>query len=69
MFSFGEKFKELWAQIPTIVSFRDYVGIANAIDDARTGREITDRDERVLLKVLETFKEARQLEDREAQHK
>ena len=65
MFSFGEKFKELWAQIPTIVSFRDYVGMANAIDDARTGREITDRDEQVLLKTLELFKEARQIEDRE----
>lgn len=66
MFSFGEKIKELWAQISTIVSFRDYVGMANAIDDARTGREITDRDEQVLLAALETFKEARQIEDREA---
>lgn len=61
MFSFGEKFQELWAQIPTIVTYRDYVGMANAIDDARTGREITDRDERVLLDALEMFKKAREI--------
>lgn len=68
MYSFGEKFQELWAQIPTIVSFRDYVGMANAIDDARTGREITERDEQVLLEVLEVFKVARRIKYREAQH-
>lgn len=61
MFSFGEKFQELWVQIPTIVSYRDYVGMANVIDDARTGREITDRDERVLLDALEMFKQARRI--------
>lgn len=65
MFSFGEKFKELWAQIPTIASYRDYVGMANAIDDARTGREITERDERVLLNALEVFRNAREIEARE----
>ena len=63
MFSFGEKFQELWAQIPSIVNYRDYVGMANAIDDARTGREITDRDEQVLLEVLELFKNARDIRD------
>ena len=57
MFSVGEIFMELWAQIPTIVSYYDYVGMANAIDDARTGREITERDER----VLETVKRAREI--------
>ena len=62
MFSFGEKFKELWSQIPSIVSFRDYVGMANAIDDARTDREITERDERVLLNALEAFRTAREIE-------
>ena len=68
MFSFGEKFKELWAQIPTIVSTQDYYGMANAIDDARTGREITERDEQVLLEVLEVFEVARRIKCREAQH-
>lgn len=63
MFSFGEKFQELWKQIPTIVNYRDYVGMANAIDDARTGREITDRDERTLLETLELFKKAREIRD------
>ena len=58
MFSFGEKFRELWALIPTIVDFWDYVGVANAIDDARTGREITERDEAVLLEALEAFRKA-----------
>ena len=61
MFSVGEIFMELWAQIPTIVSYYDYVGMANAIDDARTGREITERDERVLLEALETVKRAREI--------
>lgn len=68
MFSFGEKFKELWALIPTIVNIQDYYGMANAIDDVRTGREITDRDEQVLLEVLEIFEIARRIKDREAQH-
>jgi len=63
MFSFDEKFQELWAQIPNIVNYRDYVGMANAIDDARTGRENTDRDEQVLLEVLELFKNARDIRD------
>lgn len=66
MFSFADKFRELWEQIPGIVSYRDYVGLANAIDDARTGCEITDRDEEVLLNVLEAFRVARQIEDRES---
>ena len=63
MFSFGEKFRELWAQIPTIVSYWDYVGMANVIDDARTGREITERDESVLLEALEAFRKARNIPD------
>ena len=62
MFSFGEKFKTLWNQIPTIASYYDYIGMANAIDDAITGREITERDERVLLNALEAFRTAREIE-------
>lgn len=62
MFSFGEKFKELWNQIPHVISFRDYIGLANAIDDARTGREITQRDEQALLNALEAFRNAREIE-------
>lgn len=62
MFSFGEKFKELWNQIPTIASYYDYICMANTIDDARTGREITERDERVLLNALEAFRIAREIE-------
>lgn len=65
MFSFAAKFRELWEQIPAIVSYRDYVGMANAIDDARTGYEITDRDEEVLLNVLEAFRVARRIKDEE----
>lgn len=63
MFSFGEKFRELWALIPTIVNYRDYVGMANVIDDARTSREITERDEAVLLEALEAFRKARNIPD------
>lgn len=63
MFSFGEKFKELWNQIPTIASYYDYICMANAIDDARTVREITERDEQVLLDALEVFKKARDIRD------
>lgn len=63
MFSFGEKFRELWAQIPTIVSYWDYVGMANVIDDARTSAGITERDEAVLLEALEAFRKARNIPD------
>ena len=63
MFSFGEKFKELWAKIPTIVTYWDYIVLANAIDDASTGYEITPRDETVLLQALEMFKTARNIKD------
>jgi len=55
MFSYGKKFKELWNEIPTVVRYWDYVGIANAIDDARTSYEITEQDEKVLLQTLELF--------------
>lgn len=61
MFSFGEKFKELWDAIPTIINYWDYVGLANEIDDARTDREITDTDEKTLLEALEVFKKARRI--------
>lgn len=63
MFSFGEKFKQLWAEIPTIVTYWDYVSLANAIDDAYTGNEITERDENTLLQALEVFKTARRIKD------
>lgn len=63
MFSFGEKFKELWEKIPTIINYWDYIGMANDIDDARTSREITDKDERTLLEALEVFKNARKIID------
>lgn len=59
MFSFGEKFKELWGQIPTIATYWDYIAIDNAIDDAYTGNEITERDENTLLKALEVFRQAK----------
>lgn len=65
LFSFGEKFVSLWTQIPGIVSYWDYVGLANAIDDARTGNEITQRDEAVLLEALEAFRKARNIPDHE----
>ena len=63
MFSFGEAFMELWVQIPTIINYGEYVGMANLIDDNRTGRAITDRDERVLLEALEIVKQARNIKD------
>ena len=49
MYSFDERFQELWSLIPTIVTYEDYCGLANEIDNAFTGREITYRDEIVLL--------------------
>ncbi len=63
MFSFGEKFQELWGLIPTVTTYWDYVGVANAIDDARTGYEITDRDEETLLEALELFKGKRAIRE------
>lgn len=65
MFSFGPKFQELWMQIPGVATYWDYVGMANAIDDARTGREITGRDEAVLLEALEVFRKAGGIPDHE----
>lgn len=59
MFSFGEKFMELWGQIPEIITYRDYVRMMNDIDNARGAREITERDEVALLEALEVFKRAR----------
>lgn len=59
MFSFRKKFKELWEQIPSVVTYWDYVGMVNAIDDARTGDEITAQDEATLLTALDVFKLAR----------
>lgn len=59
MYSFGEKFQELWAEISKIATYWNYVGIANTIDDAMTNYEITKRDERTLLKALELFGEER----------
>ena len=54
---------ELWVQIPTIINYGEYVGMANLIDDNRTGRAITERDETTLLQALEVVKIARGIED------
>ena len=61
MFSFGEEFKRLWAEIPNVLTYFDCIQLSNMIDDARTGREITDRDEALLLVCLEEYKKARQI--------
>lgn len=63
MFSFDEKFQELWSQIPEITNFREYCQMANTIDDARTNREISERDETTLLKALDIFRNARGIKD------
>lgn len=55
MFNYGEKFKELWDEIPTIISYDDYIKMANEIDNACTGEEITKKDEKTLLAALEVF--------------
>lgn len=61
MFSFGEKFMELWVQIPTITDYFSYAGMANIIDDVRTRREITETDELTLLEALEVVKQNRHI--------
>ena len=63
MFIFNKKFQELWAKIPKIVTYRNYCQMANTIDDARTNREITERDKTTLLKALDIFKDARGIKD------
>lgn len=65
MFSFGEKFTELWNQIPEIYNYRTYCQMANVIDDARTNQEITATDEAALLKTLDAFKEVRGIKEEE----
>lgn len=62
MFSFAEKFMELWGQIPEIITYEDYVGMVNVVDNARTDREITERDEVTLLEILETIRRARRIQ-------
>lgn len=65
MFSFGEIFRKLWEQIPTIVTYRDYVAMDNAIDDAYTGVEITERDEITLRVALNVFRAARGIPEKD----
>lgn len=65
MFSFGEKFRELWEDIPFVSNYWGYVALANSIDDARTGDEITERDEKTLLEALEVFRKARNIPEHE----
>lgn len=65
MIPFGEKFQELWADIAFVASYWGYVALANTIDDARTGDEITARDEAVLLEALEVFRKARNIPEHE----
>ena len=65
VFSFGEKFQQLWAQIPSIVTYRDYVAMDNAIDDAHTGYEITERDENTLRVALNVFRAARGIPEKD----
>lgn len=63
MFSFGPIFQELWGQIPTVKNYEEYCKMANAIDSASVNRDITERDERTLLRALEVFKSARGIKE------
>lgn len=63
MFSFGPIFEELWGEIPTVTNYEEYCKMANAIDSASVNRDITERDERTLLRALELFKSARGIKD------
>ena len=63
MFSFGPTFQELWGEIPTVTNYEEYCKMANAIDSASVNRDITERDERTLLRALEVFKSARDIKD------
>ena len=59
MFSYGETFRWLWAEIPKVESYREYIGLCNKIDDCRTGYEITKTDETLLLEALALYAKTR----------
>ena len=61
MFPFGEEFKRLFAKIPTVLTYFDYVRLCNEIDDARTSYDIAATDEKLLLECLEKYAEARKI--------
>ena len=65
IFSGGEEFARLWNELPKIVTYRDYIVMCNEIDSARMNREITDRDEKILLASIEAIKTYKGIKDEE----
>lgn len=61
IFSGGEEFTRLWAEVPKVVTYRDYIEMCNGIDSARMDRMITDRDEHILLAALEAVKKYKKI--------
>lgn len=51
----GAEFNRLWAEIPKVLTYRQYANLCNEIDSCHLDREITDTDERVLLDCLEKY--------------
>lgn len=51
----GGEFNRLWAEIPRVMTYREYVNLCNEIDSSHLDREITDKDERVLIDCLEKY--------------
>lgn len=65
MFSYGERFQRLWSEIPTVTCYREYIGLCNEIDDCRTGYEITETDEKLLLEAVELYVKTRIIQTKE----
>lgn len=52
---YSEEFRRLWVEIPEVITYRDYVEVANMIDSARMDRLITEQEEKVLLGCLDVY--------------
>lgn len=55
LYSGGEKFCELWANIPECKDYLDYCSLLNYIEDCFNDHEITNQDFYILGSCLDHF--------------
>lgn len=51
----GENFRHLWTEIVSVITYWDYIGLANEIDSYQMDRLITEQHEQILLAGLEQY--------------
>ena len=52
---------KLWNEIPEVINYNMYINLLNYIDNERSDRQLSKREEKILIQTLETYMEIRDI--------